>query len=109
MPPWAARISWDQKCGAHRDQLFCKLSGFDGVDLQCNVAAIDTALRKCPAGKPQARLPRAGPHVAEFLRLAVKAPDRSDTLGDGFAEARAYNVIQALVAGSQNNQVGAQR
>jgi hypothetical protein len=29
--------------------------------------------------------------------------------GDGFAEARGYDVIQALVAGGQNDQLGAQR
>src|ERR1700730_2208960 len=96
-----------QKPSAHRDQLFCKLPRFDGVDLQCDVAAIDTALRKCSAGKPQTRLSCAGPHVAQFLRLVVKAPDRSDTLGDGCAEARGYDVIQALVAGGQNDDGGA--
>ena len=36
------------------------MAGFDGVDLQCNVAAIDTALRKCPAGKPQAHARSCG-------------------------------------------------
>src|SRR5216684_5350261 len=90
-------------------QLFCKLSRFDGVDLQRDVAAVDTALRKRAAGKPQARLGCAGPHVAKLPRFIIKTPDRPNAFGDGFAEARGYDVIQALVAGGQNDQVGAQR
>jgi hypothetical protein len=89
--------------------LFRKLSGFDGVDLQRDVSAVDAALGKCAAREPQARLSRAGPHVAKLLGLVVKAPDRSDTFGDGFAEQRLYHVIEALVAGSENDEVGVQR
>src|SRR5713226_9306179 len=91
--------------GAATRSLFCKLAGFDGVDLQRDVAAIDAALRKRPGGKPQARLSCPGPHVAKFLRLVVEAPDRPNTLGEGFAEQRGYNVIEALIPGRQNDQV----
>src|SRR5260370_17344047 len=90
-------------------RLFCKLSRFDGVDLQRDVVVVGTGLRKGGGGNPQGRVWRAGPHVAKLLRFVIKTPDRPNAFGDGFAEARGYNVIQALVAGGQNDQVGAQR
>src|SRR5260370_4274033 len=83
--------------GVCRDRsLFRKLSRFDGVDLQRDVAAVDTALRKCAAGKPQARLGCGGPDVAKLLCFVIKTPDRPNALGDGFAEARGDDVRQWL-------------
>src|SRR6266550_4626991 len=78
---------------ARSHRLFCKPAGFNGIDLQGNVAAIDAALRKGSAGKPEARLSCPAPHVAKLLRRVVKTPDRSDTAGDGFAEQRGQRAM----------------
>src|ERR1700738_1104915 len=94
---------------ALRYRLLRQLPRFDGVDLQRDVAAVDAALRKRAAGEPQARLSGAGPHVAKLLGFFVEAPNRADTAGVGFAEARGDDVVEALVAGGQDDQIGAQR
>ncbi len=47
-------------------------------------------------------------HVAQFLILA-KTPDRADALGDRVAEQFAHQMLLALVAGRQHDQVGGKR
>jgi len=66
-------------------------------------------LRERSAGEPQAGLPGAGPHVAQFLGRGVETPDRPDARGHLAAEQRADNVIQALIAGRQHDEVRPQR
>src|SRR5688500_13874350 len=49
------------------------------LDLQREVFRIDPALGKAPRDEPQAGLPAAREHVAQFLPC-VESPDRADAL-----------------------------
>src|SRR5262245_16290154 len=78
----------------------------DGVDLQRDVAAVDSGLRERAAGEPQARLRGAGPHVAEFLRGVVETPDAADAVCDIGAEQLRQEMVGALVASGEHDQRG---
>src|SRR6185437_14121241 len=108
-PPWSSRRRWPGKSrrssGRCAKNLFGQPARFDRVDLQRDVAAVDPALRERPAGEPQARMPGPGPHVAQLLGVVIKAPDPADALGHVSAEQRADQMVDALVAGGENDEV----
>src|ERR1700681_3862764 len=88
---------------AQRQQPF-----LDRLDLQRQIFRIDPALREAAGDEPEAGLAGAGVHIAQFLILA-EAPDRADALGDLVAEQFAHQMLLALVAGRQHDQVGGNR
>src|SRR6185312_1156362 len=71
----------------------------DRIDLQRDIPAVDPRLRKRAAGEPQARLPRARPHVAKLGRALVESPDTPDSISDSRAEQLREQMIGPLVSG----------
>src|SRR5688572_32360621 len=78
------------------------------LDLKCERLRVDAALRQAAGDEPQARLWGAREHVAQLLVFA-EAPDRADAGGNFVAEQLADQMLLALVAGRQNDQVGRNR
>ena len=62
-------------------------------------------MREAAGDEPQARLRGARVHVAQFL-VRAKIPDRADAARDIVAEQFAHQVLLALVAGRQHDQIG---
>src|SRR5580704_10829838 len=80
----------------------------DRLDLQRQIFRVDAALGEAPGDEPEARLRRAGVHVAQFLSVA-ESPDRADALGDRITEQSPHQIFLWLVAGRQHDQVGGER
>src|SRR5437899_9549810 len=74
------------------------------LDLQCEVLRVDAALGQAPGDEPEAGLRRLHEHVTQLLVLA-EAPDRADAPGDRLAEQPAHQLLLALVARCQYDEV----
>src|SRR4051812_8177017 len=76
-----------------------------GLDLQAKIFGVDAALGEAACDEPKAGLWRAAEHVAQLLVVA-KAPDRADAGRDVLAKQLADQMLRALVAGRQHDQIG---
>ena len=65
-------------------------------------------MREAAGDEPQPRLRGAGVHVAQFLPFA-ETPDWADAVGYLVPEQFSHQVLLALVAGRQHDQVGGKR
>src|SRR6266436_674063 len=78
---------------------------FQGLDLQGQIARVDPALREAAGREPEPILRRPRPHVAQ-LAAVVEAPYRADAVGDSVAQCYAHELLLALVAGGDDDEVG---
>lgn len=75
-------------------------------DLRREEFRVDTALGEAAGDELEAGLAGGAPHVAELLLVFVEAPDAADARGDVVAEELAHEVLEAVVAGGEDDEVG---
>src|SRR3546814_12270125 len=62
-------------------------------------------MRERSTSKPEAGLLRVRPHVVEFVRFRIDAPDRADAGSNVVAEQLLDQIGEALVPGGENDEI----
>ena len=70
-------------------------------NLQSQKLRKNSTLSKTAGYKPEACLACSDEHVAQFVLLAIKTPDRANTVGNVIAEKVSNEIIRLLNTGSE--------
>src|SRR4029078_4636380 len=98
-------IGWNALRWAMRQRKLSAYPFFQCLDLQCEVARENSALREASSREPEAGLRRAPPHMSRLSAL-IEALDRADAVGYDIAEVAADGFLLVLVAGGQHHKFG---
>src|SRR5207237_6923891 len=96
------RNSWTRT--QRRKNVFRNQARLASLDLQGKVFRVDARFGEAAGDEPQSRLRGAREHVAQLLAVA-ESPDRADARRDLIAEELAHQLLLALPAGGEDDQI----